>query len=355
LGVLETARRADEEGFAMNKITFGLIVTLGLASCASSQADRKMPAAPAAPVTPAPKYEPQALDPDLRAKAREELLAGLNDTDPVLRCNCIEALSKVDPTDASAVVMKDLSAQSDMVRFAAVVAAGQMKLVDAYQPLLGMVDDPSPQVQAAVLFALHRLGDTRRSHELEHLAASADPHVRGTVAFVVGLLKEPSAAKMLTTLLADRSPAVRIQAAEALWRIGNQRGLEDLVAFSISGYPDDQMIALPAIAETGDQRVIQHIRGQLDNDYIEVSLSAARALGMLGSDEGWNIAVPAATSSDPRQRSLAALAMGAIGRTDLQPYLKQLIKDKEPAVRISAATAILQLHEPEDVRSLTEN
>ena len=183
----------------------------------------------------------------------------------------------------------------------------------------------------------------------------ADPHVRGTTAFVVGLLTEPSAAKMLTTLLADRSPAVRIQAAEALWRIGNQRGLEDLVAFSISGYPDDQMIALHAIAETGDQRVIQHIRGQLDSDYVEVSLAAARALGMFGSDEGWNIAVPAATSKDPRQRSLAALAMGAIGRSDLQGYLKGLIADKEPEVRISAATAILQLHGPADVRAVSEN
>lgn len=77
---------------------------------------------------------------------------------------------------------------------------------------------------------------------------------------------------------------------------------------------------------------------------------------MLGSDEGWNIVVPAATSKDPRQRSLAALAMGAIGRSDLQPYLKDLVRDKEPAVRISAATAILQLRGPADVRSsVSEN
>ena len=90
-----------------------------------------------------------------------------------------------------------------MVRFASAVAAGQMKLVDAYQPLEAMAYDPSPQVQAGVRFALHRLGDTRLSHDLERLAGNTDPHVRGTTAFVVGLLREPSAAKMLTTLLAD--------------------------------------------------------------------------------------------------------------------------------------------------------
>ncbi len=339
----------------MNKRVISWLLALVLGGCASASNDRKMPV-PSPPVQPAPKYSPQVLDSELRAKAREELLAQADSDDPVLRCNAIEALSDVDPEDAAPAVLKGLSDPRAMVRFASAVAAGQMKLVDAYQPLEAMAYDPSPQVQAGVRFALHRLGDTRLSHDLERLAGSTDPHVRGTTAFVVGLLREPSAAKMLTTLLSDPVPAVRIQAAEALWRIGNQRGLEDLVAFSISGYPDDQMIALPAIAETGDQRVIQHIRGQLDNDYIEVSLAAARALGMLGSDEGWNIVVPAATSKDPRQRSLAALAMGAIGRSDLQPYLKDLVRDKEPAVRISAATAILQLRGPADVRSsVSEN
>jgi len=166
------------------------------------------------------------------------------------------------------------------------------------------------------------------------------------VAFVLGLLKEPSAAKMLGTLSADRAPSVRIQAAEALWRLGDQRGLEDLAAYAISGYPDDQIIALQALAEPGDQRVIQHIRAELTSDYPEVCLAAARGVGMLGSDEGWWVAVPAATSKDPRQRSMAAAAMGAIGRSDLQPYLKDLLSDPDAAVRISAATAILQLRSP---------
>jgi HEAT repeat protein len=338
----------------MTKRAIGWLLALILSGCASTSSDTKTPIPPA-PVRPAPKYLPTAIDPGLRADARQELLAEANADDPILRCNAIEAMSDADPSDAAPMVLKGLTDTQPIVRFAAAVAAGQMKLVDAYKPLLTMVDDPSPQVQAGVRFALHRLGDTRLSHDLERLAGNADPHVRGTTAFVVGLLREPSATKMLTTLLSDPSPGVRIQAAEGLWRLGNPRGLEDLVAFSISGYPDDQMVALPAIAETGDQRVIQHIRGQLDNDYVEVSLAAARALGMLGSDEGWNVAVPAATSRDPRQRSLAALAMGAIGRSDLQVYLKELVKDKEPSVRLSAATAILQLREPAEARSVSEN
>jgi HEAT repeat protein len=130
-----------------------------------------------------------------------------------------------------------------------------------------------------------------------------------------------------------------------LWKLGDEKGLEDLVAYAISAYPDDQMVALVALAQPRDQRVIQHVRGELQGDYLEVSLAAARALGMLGSDEGWTIAVPAAKSKDPRRRLLAALAMGAIGRSDLQEDLKPLLEDPEPTVRISAAMAILQLRE----------
>jgi HEAT repeat protein len=333
----------DAQAEQVMKKAVGILLLFILGGCASNtDSTAKLPPPPPS-VAPAPKYSATPIDSKLHAQAARELILETASPDPFMRCNAIEALSDVDPSDADDAIMKGLSDSEPAVRFASAMAAGQLKLVDAYGKLRSMTGDQDLQVQTGVRFALHRLGDTRLSHDLEKFAASPDPHLRGTVAMVLGLLKDPSATKMLVTLLSDRVPSVRLQAAEALWRLGDERGLVDLVAYSISAYPDDQMIALQALAETGDQRVIQHIRGELTNDYVEVSLAAARGLGMLGSDEGWNIAVPAAKSKDPRQRSLAALAMGSIGRTDLQPYLADLLKDPEASVRISAATGILQL------------
>jgi HEAT repeat protein len=103
------------------------------------------------------------------------------------------------------------------------------------------------------------------------------------------------------------------------------------------------MLALLALAAPRDQRVLGHIQGQLTNDYDEVTLIAARAAGMLGSDDGYGVALKGARSGDPRQRMLAALAMGAIGRPDSQSSLSVLLRDTNQDVRISAATAILQL------------
>jgi HEAT repeat protein len=144
-------------------------------------------------------------------------------------------------------------------------------------------------------------------------------------------------------MMMDPSPAVRLQAAESLWRLGDQQGLEALVSASLSKFPDDQMLAILALAEPRDQRVLGHIQGQLTNDYDEVSLIAARAAGMLGSDDGYGVALKGARSADPRQRMLAALAFGAIGRSDSQSSLSVLLRDVNQDVRIAAATAILQL------------
>jgi HEAT repeat protein len=80
--------------------------------------------------------------------------------------------------------------------------------------------------------------------------------------------------------------------------------------------------------------------------YTEVSLVAARAMGMLGSDEGYKIAADATKSQDPQQRFLAAVALGAIGRTDAQDELKRLLADPVPNVQLAAASAVLQLTRP---------
>ena len=178
----------------MTRRTIGWLLALALAGCASATShDPKMPILPP-PVEPAPKYSPESLNSGLRARARAELLAETGSPDPFLRCNAIEAMSDVDPADAATIVLNGLTDDQASVRFAAAVAAGQMKLVDAYKPLLAMVDDPDPRVQAGVRFALHRLGDTRLSHDLEHLAASADPQDRHAVAeALLGLAGIPPA------------------------------------------------------------------------------------------------------------------------------------------------------------------
>jgi HEAT repeat protein len=302
---------------------------------------------------PVPERRDVPLDPQLVAAARQELERAATSDAPDLRTNAIEAASRVLQANPAGLGDRDRAVQwilaglvdpAPRVRFVAAVAVGELRLEPARDEVLGLVDDADPSVGVAARFALHRLGDTSRSHELEETAVAPDPQVRGDTAMVLGLLvDEPSAVNVLRPMRADASPAVRLQAHESLWRLGDEGGLRSMIAGSVSGYPDDQMVSLLGLAAPRDRRVIEHVRAALTGDYLEVNLVAARAMGMLGSDEGYGVALRGADSRDPRQRLLAALAFGAIGRTDAQDELRDLLRDADPNVRLAAATAILQL------------
>src|SRR5688500_4561890 len=310
------------------------------------------PRAPEPP--PVPPVQHVAVDPQLLVSARQELAQAFGSNDPVIRANALEAAqNSLDKPAARDMVLRGLRDADELVRFAAAMAAGQMRLKEAYPTLLRLVNDDDVRVRIGVRYALHRLGDTRFSHDLEKTAQDPSKYVRADTAMVLGLLGEPSALKILRQMQSDGESLVRLQVAEAMWRLGDEQGLGSLASASVSKFADDQMIATQALAGPRDQRVLEHLRGKLTSDWAEITLAAARGMGELGSDEGYGVAVAiaASRSADARQKALAALALGAIGRTDAQPHLEPLLRDPNPNVRLAAATGVLKLGRSSVTRS----
>jgi len=344
-GTSMTLRKLPPPSVACLLLTASLAVGPGCGGGQQGRSDHH-PAQVNLPVPhplPVPPRQPMALEPALQQSARQEIATAMGSRDPLVRAHAVEGLREGIGEQAAPQIVKALSDDAPLVRFAASVAAGELKLASAHEDLLVLSDDADPSVRVGAKFALHRIGDTRQSHDLEATAKDPQPRVRGDTAMVLGLLGEPSGVKLLMPLLFDQNAAVRLQAAEALWRLGSQNGLEALISASISKFPDDQMVALLALAGPKDRRVLGHVQGALTSQYIEVALVAARACGLLGTDDGYGVALKGAKSTDPRQRMLAALALGAIGRSDAQPVLSPMLKDADQDVRISAATALLQL------------
>jgi HEAT repeat protein len=304
--------------------------------------DRQIPA-PKEPPAP-PPVRNERLDPALQTAARAELDAALNSDEKFVRAHAIEAAQNTLGAAAKATYLAGLTDARDSVRFTSAMAIGRLQIADAKPQLLQMVNDPNATVGVAVRYALHRLGDSTYPKDLEATARDPDWRVRANTAMVLGLLNEQTAIRVLRPMQRDAEPAVHVQVAEALWRLGDTDGLKMLVASAQSRFTDDQMIAVLALAAPKDRRVLGHLRSSLTADYPEICLVAARAMGILGSDAGYAIAAEGAKSKDPRQRLLAAQALGAIGRTDAQGLLADLLKDRESTdVRLSAAQAILQL------------
>ena len=322
------------------------IAAIGISGCKSGDQKGTEAMKLTRPVPVAPGYpEPRVEAPDrlLREKAIAQIQASCGSRSAFSRAHAIEAAKNLPPDLMRDVVIVAVQQRATVVRFAALMTAGEMRVADITQYALKLVDDPDKSVQAGAIFALHRLGDKRFSHRLEVLSVDSDRQIRANTSMLLGILEEPSAARILRHQMRDSDPVVRLQAAEGLWRLHDQDALTDLVSSTISRYPDDQMIAALALAAPRDPRVVEHLRGMLTTPYPEVNLVAARAIGQLGLDEGYGVAMKAMTSDDPRQRQLAALALGAIGRIDSQQALGKLLLDTYEDVRLAASSALLQL------------
>ncbi len=301
----------------------------------------------AAPSVPAKEWMP--LDRNLQSRARNEIDLAAASDDMLSRAHAIEAMRQTYQREYELLIVRMLSDRSPIVRKSAVLAVGELKLAGALPMVRSMLDDNDPNVRVAVRFALHVLGDTSNSHDLEAYARDSSREVRADTAMVLGLMKEPTAINVLRVLWHDKEAIVRLQACEAMWKLGDERGMEELIAATLSAYVDDQMFAYSGLAAGKDPRVIEHIRVGLVSDYAEASLVAARAMGDLGSDAGYGVALMYVGSKVPHQRSMAAIAFGAIRRPDAQPMLDKLLRDKDPDVRLAAAVGILELAKPRPI------
>jgi HEAT repeat protein len=310
---------------------------------------------------PPPGYHaavPTPIDARLQAAARRQLESALRSPDELVRAHALEAIADVAPSGAAAMVLPGFEDPSPLVRKAAAMTAGRLRLAAAHDAMLRMATTPTPvadpsdpdgptysqQAHMAAVFGLHQLGDTRFSHEFERTASDPRAQVRGDTALILELIGNTSAVPILYEMMKhDSVPNVRLQAAEALWRLGDPRAEDVLVLATVSGYASDQMIGLLALAGPRDQRVLRNVFGRLTDPYPEVALVAARAAGQLGNDAGIGIAERGADSSDPMQRALAALALGDIGRHDSQRVLAKLLDDDSADVRLTAAAALLEI------------
>src|SRR5439155_24981904 len=157
---------------------------------------------PKMPPAARPRQTPP-IDPALQSSARQEIRAASTSHKPVLRAPAIEAMRDAIPAEAGDTIVKGLTDNSSLVRFAATVAAGELRLAQAHDALLVSSDDVDASVRIGAKFALHRLGDLRQSHDLEATARDPSPRIRGDTALVLGLLGEPSGTNVLDPMLFD--------------------------------------------------------------------------------------------------------------------------------------------------------
>lgn len=266
--------------------------------------------------------------------------------DPSMRANCIEALQPLNDDRSQDVIEQGLRDDEWVVRFAAAMATGKRKIRTLKPVLESLADkDPNASVQVAAVYSLARLNDTSRMNRLAQTINSPEPGVRANTALVLGLLGDKSAAPLLNSRKDESDPRVRFEFAAALARLGDSNGTNALIAFTVSKYLEDHLIALSAWPDVPSPESADVLVSGLKATEPTIKLVAARGLGKIGQrDKETLLGTLAYTKdSDPKLRALAALALGDLLTKDDPnlPALTALLDDSDQSVRIAAAAAVI--------------
>lgn len=186
------------------------------------------------------------------ADARTLLLQATGDADPVVRMHAMEALVSVEPKAAGGVILQAIRDDRLPVMAAAVLAAGDICFAPAKNQLLEMAGsedpEPPPKLMCALIYALHRLGDDTYTGELGALLQHEDKYVRAEAARMMGKMGEPSGIGPLKSRQADElDVAVRLNIAEALALLGDERSRNLLEAFTKDQYMESRLIAIEGL------------------------------------------------------------------------------------------------------------
>lgn len=293
----------------------------------------------------------------LEQRAIDLLLRAADSDIDVVRANAIEALVHVAPDRAADAIRSAIDSPSPLVRFAGCVAALDTREKSAARRVQAHLSDPDERVRLAAAAAAYRLG-TRNAARilLKTLREHQDENMRSDAAFLLGRLEEKGAIQHLKIAARrEQSSKALAHIHAALAALGDRDGKDALIRSVIENNPISRLIALQALGERGDEFARDALRARLreEGDYVQVRLLAARALGRIGTRDGYALALASLAfrgedeNETMRVKSLAALALGSIGDSDALPALEHLAEtDTDVRIQVAAAYAIAQISQP---------
>lgn len=308
-----------------------------------------------------------ATDRDLRERSLKLLLNATTSPFDDVAAHAMEALADVAPDDGRPAFRDAVRSTRPLVRFAGLVSLGRIRDRAARNLIEQQISDRNAHVRLAAAYAALRCGGSegRFGRILARtLNDHPDENLRAEAAHLIGLLGEKRAkARLRLATQRDRSNKVVVHAYGALAMLGDPQGLNQLMAYT-HGDQVARVLALQLLLELGDERATTAFYDRLyvnsdTDEFLVVRLIAARGLGKLGDQRGFDGALHVLQTADTLVQSIqspeerenervklrlnAALALGAIGDPAAIPDLVTAAENDVPPVQVAAAYAILQI------------
>ncbi len=292
----------------------------------------------------------------LQADALEVIMQAAVSPDAYVRTYAMEALALAGDKSCDKLIAMSLSDQTVAVRSAAAIAAGDRKILAARAELEKMISSDNVMIKLCAGYALEKMGDQRFLHWYDKALVSDIPQYAGQACLLLGKLgnsaHRPDSRKVLWQVMnkPGQKAYIRLQAAEALARLGDMSVKQRLLDFAGSGYADDRLLTVSALKLLACNECIAMLSVLADDEQIEVKLSALRGLGALAGEDDIKPAYKAMSYTDPyndnivtqRVRHLAILAIGSFGRDSDAGILKEQLNSSDSFIRLTAAIAVLE-------------
>ncbi|MBI9015814.1 MAG: HEAT repeat domain-containing protein [Phycisphaerae bacterium] len=269
---------------------------------------------------------------------------------PQLRCHAMEIHALIDNVQSRKDILAGLSDPIPAVRMAAAIAAGDSKDTATMARLDEMKVDKNPKVRLAVGYALERMGDSRFEKWFDSALLSDNSEWACTACMLIGKLgnedhRAGSRDKLWAVLKKfNQSPAVKLQAAEALARLGDKTIMEKLSSYAVSGFADDRMVVIQALKLLGTPQALGQLDALCTDPQIEVQLVAISAYAVYNNSKYLSIVRKAVKHNSvdgqgatERVRALALIALGQIGTAADKKTLYKAMDSEEPIIRAAAA------------------
>lgn len=288
-----------------------------------------------------------------RAEAYRIIQNALGDPDPVIRVNAIEAVATTGQVDLMPKVQRLLQDEVMPVRFAAALAVGDTKYAPAKASLNRLLKDEDLNVMVAASYAMGKLGYTEYFEVIRKALISNNQTLRSNAVFLLGKTGDKGSLGLLKSVQEQKntSDEMRFQILEARARLGDDEVLQKLWAIVYSAFADDRILGIRAMGLLGSPKAREILITKLDDNVLEVRLSAAAQLGKLNDRIGEpevlevfekNLIAGLDRRARERANVLCALAIGEICTPDLEKILPQLLKNESKIVRIAASKAVFQ-------------
>lgn len=219
---------------------------------------------------------------------------------------------------------------------------------DAVEALIPILDDLRAEIRAAAASSLGELGGDAAVRALILVLDDGAPHVRQTAAIALGRIGNDVAFERLIEALADGPPDLRFQAATSLVEIDAERARAALL--EALDDDDDEVLGAVALGlgAIDDPSVCDRLAPLLENQRRDTRFDAAYALARLGDGRG--IPVLVQYLIEPKGAWDAVEALEVLASEDAATGLLEVWNDRKSSrqLRIRAAGALLAI-DPEGV------